>query len=110
MYLLCGLRRESARLFGVWGGSVIHLAEMCYSKVMSCDAYCLSRALFCLLATTTFILFALLYTGQFVDMMGSLEMAIVIYGVNAAALAVVTVWYSIERARKLASQRDDKEK
>lgn len=69
--------------------------------------YLIAKILFTIFSTTTVGIFFLLYTGSFVDMVGSVEAATLIYGFNIIFLIPATLWYIIERSRKSAHENDE---
>lgn len=60
----------------------------------------MSKILFSTCGTTTVIIFFLLYTGAFVNIVGSIEAAVMIYGINTTILIPATIWYVIERSHR----------
>lgn len=67
---------------------------------MAVDRYLISKTLFFIIGASTVIIFFLLYTGGFINIVGSIEVAITIYCVNTILLVPVTIWYIVERSRK----------
>lgn len=73
------------------------------------NKYLVSKILFTFFSITTVIIFALLYTGIFVGLVGSIEAAIMVYAVNTTLLLVSLLWYIWQKAHKDPSKRRDEE-
>ena len=73
------------------------------------NKYLISKILFTFFSTSTVIIFALLYTGAFVGLVGSIEAAIMIYAVNTTLLLVSLLWYIWQKAHKDLPKRRDEE-
>jgi hypothetical protein len=71
------------------------------------DKYIISKILFFIFGSTTVIIFFLFYTGVFVNIVGSIEAAVIIYCINTALLIPVTIWYAIERSHKTKYKESD---
>ena len=71
------------------------------------DKYIISKILFFIFGSTTVIIFFLFYTGVFINIVGSIEAAIMIYCINTALLIPVTIWYAIERSHKPKYKESD---
>ena len=73
------------------------------------NRYLLSKLLFGVFAATTVIIFAYLYTGAFIGLVGSIEAAVIIYAVNTLFLLVSLPWYIREKAYKNTPKRSESE-
>lgn len=73
------------------------------------NRYLLSKLLFGVFAATTVIIFAYLYTGAFIGLVGSIEAAVIIYAVNTLFLLVSLLWYIREKAYKNTPKRSESE-
>ena len=67
---------------------------------MAVYRYLISKTLFFIFGASTVIIFFLLYTRGFINIVGSIEVAITIYCVNTILLVPGTIRYIVERSRK----------
>lgn len=72
------------------------------------NKYLLAKVLFTFFSITTVIIFALLNSGAFVGLVGSIEAATTIYTVNTILLLASLLWYVWQKAHKdLPKHRDE---
>ena len=72
------------------------------------NKYLLSKISFGFFGTTTVMIFMSLYSGgAFIDFVGSIEAAIVVYAINTCLLLVSLFWYIWEKAHKDTPKHND---